>query len=99
MDAFIVDGKYVEKYEITNLTTKPVKLLVLYNYKRIYNNSIYSTFILYRNIKRKNMHFLYSTFNRSSIYICIYLLEKSALPSCTDQSDLNTPDLVIMNSQ
>lgn len=28
MDAFIVDGKYVEKYEITNLTTKKVVSIV-----------------------------------------------------------------------
>lgn len=41
----IVNGKYVEKYEITILTIKLAKLLVLYNYNRIYNNSIYSTFI------------------------------------------------------
>lgn len=89
MNASIGKSKYVEKYEITVL----IKLLVLCNYNRVHNSSIYSIFkhwIKTYEAKTHLMHIFYSQFNRSRAYI-----RKSTLPFCSDQSELNTPDLVI----
>lgn len=56
-------------------------MIVLYNYERIYNNSVCDTFI--------------NVIKKSDSSLCT----KGASPSCSDQSDLNVPDIIIITSQ
>lgn len=72
----------------------------LFNYDRIFNDSIHSPLINLIKIWRKNkvMNILYSRFCRSTVEFR-NLAELGTSPSCSEQSNLNAPDVVNTTSK